>query len=807
MLGIRLVCQLRGERLAANTIRRLCYLTEVAKLKKSILLLLVLCLSIPLTPFLASGTAVADDPVDVELISVDFRSSFGGTIPITGEVFVMTPRVKNISDTQDYHVKAVFGYAFDKDKYDCPLEWPYDVKKYPESPSTQSQEIDWANYEYWEQEFPFETPLLEPVFETPVERLSVVDLPFLLETDRDANPGEYNVPYVIFYREWTDENGDGKCDAGDTYGDWQHISRLKTILLAYGLGQDSFVDVDETVVWVDLDNDRELDWVGQDQDGNWNDDENENGYMDPGEGEVRGAIDPGESFYVTLKMKNKGTYAATNIQVKLAYEETRPETDVTTDYIVQLFSELLGIDVSGLIQNGGEESSEYQNEMPFTPVRDSVEFIQALEPGEEAEAVFSLKATSSAQSDLYNVPVSILFQNDLGLDEPVVMDMVGIEVGGTPRFEIAGVTTDPSTVRAGDRYTVEIQLENIGSQAAKSVSVRLFDGEEEVAQEQFLGSMEPGSIGIAIFDAKAGQEGLTELGVEIDYLQESDGVFTPVTVQARNVKLDVLPEAGISTLTWVLVALVVIAAVVLGIVFWRRRSKGEEDEGEWGGPQDGLWGGGPQNKEWMARAEGEKAGAQSDVVASHVEESVVELAAETACSTDEASTETYRVRIVKPKETPAPVVIGEPLVQPVQYDEEEVESSPEERGRLRRMFGWMRPRRPFKRSAVAESAEVAEPVVIEEPVVQVVQYEEEGAESSTEKQGRLRRMSRWMRSKRPFIVSWENVPWAHGTEVGTPDPENGAQWSPNSRIGGLAKDRLMRQDVRADNPEGEVAAG
>ena len=753
MLGIYLVCQLRGERLAAKTIHRLCYLTEVAKLKKSILLLLVLCLAIPLTPFLASGTVVADDPVDIELISVDSRPA-----PTVGGVFVMTPSIKNISDTQDYHIKAVFGYAFDKDAYDYPLEWPYDVKEYLESPSLQSQEIDWANYQDWEEDYPFGTPLLHPVFETPAERLTVVDLPFLLETDRDANPGEYNVPYVIFYREWTDENDDGICDAGDTYGDWQHISRLKTIDLRLAQGQDSFVDVDETVVWVDLDDDRELDWIGQDEDGNWNDDANENGYMDPGEGEVRGAIDPGESFYVTLKVKNKGTYAARNIQVKLAFEETRPEEEAI-EQILESFGQLLGIDLEALAGLAGGSGaldvtkSEYKGEMPFTPVTDSIEFIQALEPGEEAEAVFALKATSSAESDLYNVPVSILFQDGLGLDQPAVNNMVGIQVGGTPRFEIAGVTTDPSEIRAGDRYTIEIQLENIGSQVAKSVSVSLFAGGEEVAQEQFLGSLEPGSIGIAIFDAKAGQEGLTELGVEIDYLQESDGAFTPVTVQARSVKLDVLPEAGISTLTWVLVALVVIAAVVLGIVLWRRRSKGEEDEGEWGGPQDGLWGGGPQSEEQMARAEGEKAGAQSNVVASHAKHSVAELAVDTAGLMDEASTETYRVKIVKPKETPEPVAIEEPLVQPVQYEEEEAEGSSEKRGRVRRMFGWMR-------------------------------------------------------SKRPFIISWENVPWAHdGTEVETPDPEKGAQWSPNSRIGGVAKDRLLRQDVATDNPKGEVAAG
>lgn len=118
----------------------------------------------------------------------------------------------------------------------------------------------------------------------------------------------------------------------------------------------------------------------------------------------------------------------------------------------------------------------------------------------------------------------------------------------------------------------------------------------------------------------------------------------------------------------------------------------------------------------------------------------------------------------------------------------------------------MRPRRPFGRSAVAESEEVAEPVLIEEPLVQPVQYEEEAVvvESSMEKRGKLRRMFGWMRSKRPIVISWENVPWSHEMRV---DSESGEQWSPNSRIGGLAKDRLLRQDVRADNPEGEVAAG
>ena len=795
-------------------------------MKRCILLALAICLlALPLTPILSPGTAVAAND-DLDWIEDEIHYT-----PYVGDVFILAPKVVNENSAVDLQVKAVFGYsqeAQDAWIYDVsdPSDWPQEDQSY------ESQAIEWASFANWDEDIPFETPLLEPVVETTLVDYSAVELPFLLETDLDAAAGQYSVPYVVFYRQWTDVDGDGECDLGDDYGSWYHMSRLTTINLEPKRGQDPFVNVVDTIIWVDNNENRQLDWVEEE------DDANENGFMDTGEGEVRGSVDPGESFYVSLKVRNDGSYAARNIMVKLAYEEARTAGAVSDD-LLQMLSELIGIDLSSVL-GSSEDSSEYQDEMPFMPIRDSVDWIQTLVPGQDDYVDFPLKVQDTAQSTQYKVPVSLLFQDESGFDEPVVENMIGIDVQGRARFEIAGITTDPTRIHEGDRYSIEIQLENIGSKAAQSVRVGLSVNGEEAIQEQYLGGIEPGSIGIAIFDVEAGSEGLTTLELKINYLQETEEGMVSASdlgeVTERKVEIEILSEPAISSLTWGIIALVIIVIAILIIVILRRRSKGKDKEEEdWGGgPPNSLWGdGGSQDMGWAAPTGGENAGSQTDVMASYSGENVGEQGAMASVASivgspaDEAKGERYEAEVAVMERASAleevmedgrlAMAVGRPVNETemaangTELSELE-ESTVVEEAHKEAVVEVGAPLSESEMETYSSEApvvaETADSMVVGEHVKGRLEQLEETPKRSRIRRG-FSRVAHWIKDMRPFIIRWENVPWSHEEK----EPEIEAQkkdavdWFPNSRIGEIARERLQRLEMEADSSEHKVAAG
>jgi hypothetical protein len=190
---------------------------------------------------------------------------------------------------------------------------------------------------------------------------------------------------VIFY--WIDSDGNGQQDSGE---EWQAIEKVEVIEVKTR-GDQPFVDIVQTVLWVDGNHNGRLDWVDDNSNGK-TDSTDWNGSMDSGEGEVRGSVAPGESFNITLKMANDGSYPAKNVRAMLAYQTSGSSSSSAASNFLDSLGTLLGFDIASLLKSLGVSSSgststtpsgSYAESTPFIFNGDSVQYVQAMEPSEK----------------------------------------------------------------------------------------------------------------------------------------------------------------------------------------------------------------------------------------------------------------------------------------------------------------------------------------------------------------------------------------------------------------------------------------
>ena len=336
------------------------------------LLLVAAVLILPLFPLIPSGkvTAAADTP------SVDSTSISPAAYP--GSFTTLSVELKNNSTTESLNVRGVFGYsssALDEwlVQLDDPATWPQGWQL-----TSGSENIVWSDYAD-PAKIPFDTPV-GPVCDISIGRSSSADAQFFLKVQDGVQPGSYVVPYVIFY--WIDSDGNGLQDSGE---EWQAIQKVKVIEVKTR-GDQPFVDIVQTVLWVDDNHNDRLEWVDDNNNGK-TDSTDWNGAMDPGEGEVRGSVAPGESFNITLKMANDGSYPAKNIKAMFAYQTSSGSSSSSS--VLSSLSTFLGVDLTtvfkslGASTSGTTSSGTYAESTPFIFNSDSVQYVQAMEPSEK----------------------------------------------------------------------------------------------------------------------------------------------------------------------------------------------------------------------------------------------------------------------------------------------------------------------------------------------------------------------------------------------------------------------------------------
>ncbi|NLZ30302.1 MAG: S-layer protein [Methanomicrobiales archaeon] len=241
---------------------------------------------------------------------------------------------------------------------------------------------------------------------------------------------------------------------------------------------------------------------------------------------VPASVDPGDPFNVTLTLLNEGQAGANDISVSI---------------------------------NASSHA--------ITPKTSESYYIPRLDPGEESTLSISFETDINAPLGLEPIFVTI---NYLSADLTPFQQIstIGIPIVGRAEMGVASIRTEPSLVSAGDRVDLTIRIENTGTADAKSARATIDDLNLSGTKEAFLGTIEPGNDGPAVFSLQTEHEGDFPYTLTVRY---TDDYGTHTARQPLSMVV-----AGPDTAPVFAIAAVVIIAVIATAIFWYRRRKKEE---------------------------------------------------------------------------------------------------------------------------------------------------------------------------------------------------------------------------------------
>ncbi|HOI13137.1 MAG TPA: CARDB domain-containing protein [Methanoculleus sp.] len=237
---------------------------------------------------------------------------------------------------------------------------------------------------------------------------------------------------------------------------------------------------------------------------------------------VPASVDPGDPFNVTLTLHNDGQASASDISVSVNA-------------------------TSGAI----------------TPRNSENYYIPELKAGEESVLNLTFETDTSAPLGLEQILVTIDYRGaDLAASRQVAT--IGVPIVGRAEMGVASIRTEPARITAGDPVDLTIRLENTGTADAESVRATVEDLPLPGSKEAFLGTIEPGNDGPAIFTLQADEAGEFGYTIVIRYTDDYGEHTIRQALQVVVAEPDPIPVIAA-------VAAVLIVAVAVAVFLYRRR--------------------------------------------------------------------------------------------------------------------------------------------------------------------------------------------------------------------------------------------
>jgi hypothetical protein len=180
------------------------------------------------------------------------------------------------------------------------------------------------------------------------------------------------------------------------------------------------------------------------------------------------------------------------------------------------------------IENIGTEKAEAVEAKLVLPREFSGErtaFLGTIKRDAISTATYDLKATKQATNKAYDFALLISYTDEKGEENLAEKHFdVYVSKRGEIDLEIAGISTSPTKLYPGSDFTLSIQLENIGTQDAKSVKVELSPRKEFIGEySSFIGKIEEDDVSSGIFDmriAKDAEPKTYDIAMKIIYTDE-----------------------------------------------------------------------------------------------------------------------------------------------------------------------------------------------------------------------------------------------------------------------------------------------
>lgn len=311
-----------------------------------------------------------------------------------------------------------------------------------------------------------------------------------------------------------------------------------------------------------------------------------------GTSEYFGVVQQLESIPVQYRIKvdDNAATGAYNVPLKLTWEDEYRVQKTQTVYLGMVVVGTPNLIISGInstpqriysdteftldvnIENIGTsdaKSVEAALTLPDGMTGEDLAHLGTIKRDAVAKAVYTLKATKAAKSGAYDFVLSLNYTDKDGVSGTIKRPFkVFVSERGDINLEIAGISTSPTKIYPGTDFTLSIQLENIGTQDAKSVMATISNSEGFVGEfSSFIGKIEADDVSSGIFDLTALSTvapGDHEFKMDILFTDENGDPSS--RTKTFKVYVD-KPKEGSPTgkLAAVLIVLVIV------VVLWRRR--------------------------------------------------------------------------------------------------------------------------------------------------------------------------------------------------------------------------------------------
>jgi hypothetical protein len=155
-------------------------------------------------------------------------------------------------------------------------------------------------------------------------------------------------------------------------------------------------------------------------------------------------------------------------------------------------------------------------QVTWIPDSQIVDYIAASDTG---KIIFRGLMSSETAPGAYKGTLNLTYSNN------TLSNAFYLEVHGTPELKLAGSQTD-KTPYVGDKFTLSVQLEDIGKEKARSAQVTLKDASISGTTASFIGTIDPDDTGSAIFDITLSKGGSYTIPLEITYLDDEGNTYT-----------------------------------------------------------------------------------------------------------------------------------------------------------------------------------------------------------------------------------------------------------------------------------------
>jgi hypothetical protein len=267
-------------------------------------------------------------------------------------------------------------------------------------------------------------------------------------------------------------------------------------------------------------------------------------YFDPAKGNV---ADPkpggGASYQLTISFNVMG-----NVIINVGNVRTEPAHVRPGDEDVRIYAQ---------IWNSGEAAAKdvdarlICNEQ-FEPSWSGTDryYIGKLDSGKNVESLFHVDIADNVKAGMYSLPLYIVYKDTANIPYGIKTS-IEVLVERKPELEIVSSYTEPENISPGDHVILHVRVQNVGSEEAESVSVRV-TGEADVpfdfaVKSDHVGNLEVNETGDALLEFNVDKDAAKKIyqqGLEIRCVGDRDLGDDKVYIFDKQVQVEVTSSSS-----------------------------------------------------------------------------------------------------------------------------------------------------------------------------------------------------------------------------------------------------------------------